>query len=75
MAATQEESLPYKYVSIEGTVASIAPATAEELSAMAIRYLGQEMGEQYAQSNSIEGQVTVTITPTRWLAVDYGKAS
>jgi len=71
--AAQNEGLPYKYVSIEGAVSAIEPADAATLEAMAIRYLGEEQGKAYAENSGIEGQVTVSITPQRWLAVDYGK--
>ncbi|MCR9259550.1 MAG: pyridoxamine 5'-phosphate oxidase family protein [Pseudomonadaceae bacterium] len=73
--AAQNESLPYKYVSIEGEVSAIEPADAGTLEAMAIRYLGEEQGKAYADNSGIEGQITVSITPQRWLAVDYGKMS
>ena len=71
--AAQNEGLPYKYVSIEGEVSAIEAADATTLEAMAIRYLGEEQGKAYADNSGIEGQVTISITPQRWLAVDYSK--
>ncbi|XOV82528.1 MAG: pyridoxamine 5'-phosphate oxidase family protein [bacterium] len=71
----QTESLPYKYVSMEGEVTAIEPTDMASLTAMAIRYLGQDQGKAYADNSGVEGQVTVSITPERWLAVDYGKAN
>lgn len=73
--AAQNEGLPYKYVSIEGEVTAIEPADAEFLTAMAIRYLGETQGKAYAENSGVEDQITVSITPRRWLAVDYGKMS
>ena len=69
----QTETAPYQYVSVEGCVTDIRPATEAELLAMAVRYLGEEQGTQYAQASGIEGQITVVLTPERWLAVDYSK--
>ena len=69
----QQESLPYRYVSVEGVVASIAPSAAEELAAMAIRYLGEEQGRAYAAANAGGENVTVAVRIERWLSIDYGK--
>ena len=71
--AAQSEELPYKYVSVEGPVSRVEPCDEKTLRAMAIRYLGEEMGASYAEGSGIEGQVIVHVTPERWLAVDYGK--
>ena len=70
----QQESLPYAYVSVEGPVSSIRPASAEDTRPMAIRYLGEEMGNGYAEANASNNSVYVTIQPDRWLTVDYAKA-
>ena len=72
--AAQNEAPPYAYVSIEGVVNSITQTTESELEAMAIRYLGDEMGKQYAENSGTDGQITVHISPKKWLAVDYSKA-
>lgn len=71
--AAQAESFPYKYVSVEGAVSSIRSVTMQELSAMAIRYLGDVQGKAYADDAGIEGQIIVHVDIDRWLAVDYGK--
>ena len=69
----QSEALPYKYVSVEGRVASIAPAdTDADTRPMAHRYLGKEMGDAYVAGTEGES-VRVTIEPQRWLTVDYAK--
>ena len=68
----QQEALPYRYVSVEGAVSSIAPTADEQLLAMAVRYLGEEQGAQYAAA-STGPNVTVSIRIERWLTVDYGK--
>ena len=70
----QTEDAPYRYVSVEGPITSIAPADCElEGLPMAVRYLGPEMGKQYFDSMSDWG-VTVRVRPERWLAVDYSKS-
>lgn len=71
--AAQTEEAPYRYVSVEGPITSIEPATTETLLAMAVRYLGEEQGAAYTAESSVESQVTVTVRPERWLAVDYNK--
>lgn len=68
----QTETSPYRYVSVEGPIRSIEPTTDEALEAMAIRYLGPEMGKAYA-ANGAGGSVTLHIDIERWLTVDYGK--
>ena len=73
--AAQDEAPPYTYVSIESVVSAITQTTESELVAMAIRYLGEDMGKQYAANAGTDGQITVHLDPQKWLAVDYGKAS
>lgn len=69
----QNEAPPYTYVSVEGVIRAISPTAADTLLAMAIRYLGEKQGQAYAAASPLEGQVTVHVEPTRWLAVDYNK--
>lgn len=71
--AAQSETPPYQYVSVEGPVTQITPTDAQTLLDMAIRYLGKEQGTAYANGNDLADQMTVFISPQRWLAVDYGK--
>lgn len=71
----QEEKLPYSYVSVEGSVTAIEPATFDDLLAMAQRYLGAEQGQQYADASNLAEQVRVRLAPEHWLAVDYAKRS
>ncbi len=70
----QQEAPPYKYVSVEGVVTSIATSRGE-IEPMAIRYLGEEMGKRYAEGSDDAQNVTVRMQPDRWLAVDYGKVT
>ncbi len=69
----QSESLPYRYVSVEGP-ATISPADKELHSRpMSHRYLGKEAGDQYTDRGSDSNSVRVSTTPERWFSVDYSK--
>ena len=68
----QSETPPYKYVSVEGPITSIEKASDDELEAMAIRYLGDEMGKAYAAEGA-GASVTASMSIERWLTVDYAK--
>lgn len=75
----QSEQAPYRYVSIEGPVVSVAPSTGEaEERQLAHRYLGREAGDAYVASTAVrretEPNVLVRIRAERWLSVDYRKA-
>ena len=74
----QTESLPYKYVSVEGPITSIDPADVErDTRPLAHRYLGTELGDQYieqTQSGDASAEsVVVRMRAERWLSVDYAK--
>ncbi len=70
----QDEAPPYKYVSVEGTVVKIEPTnTDRDTRPMAIRYLGEAMGNQYADQSGDENSIQVEIQPRVWLTTDYGK--
>lgn len=69
----QSESLPYKYVSVEGT-ATISAADKELHSRpMAHRYLGVKEGDKYTERDSDSTSVRVSTIPERWFSVDYSK--
>lgn len=72
----QDERPPYRYVMVEGP-ATIEPASdgdGYDLREVAIRYLGTEAGNAYADelAGTYEA-VTVRLHPERWTTVDYGK--
>ena len=70
----QAENPPYRYVSVEGPIRSISPASYGALLSMAVRYLGSKAGKQYAKDNKGPGGVLVHVKPERWLAVDYSRS-
>jgi PPOX class probable F420-dependent enzyme len=72
----QTEAPPYRYVSVEGAVVSVAPADRErDVRPLARRYLGAELGDRYVEATAgdAEESVVVRIRPERWLTVDYAK--
>ena len=70
----QTEAPPYSYVTVEGVVSEIRMGDSEaDTRPMARRYLGDEMGDAYTEQNAGES-VRVSITPQRWLTVDYAKS-
>lgn len=71
----QQEAMPYAYVSVECTVADIREANETDNLEMAHRYLGKEMGDAYAKSNTGNVSVRVELSIDRWLTVDYAKMS
>src|SRR5262249_6372885 len=75
----QTETLPYKYVSVEGPVVGIESADLErDRRPLARRYLGVQRGDRYLESTPGElgsaENVVVRMRPERWLTVDYAKA-
>lgn len=72
----QNETAPYAYVSVEGSIADIVdPVAPEVLRAMAYRYLGQEFGEIYlaATEDDAPDQVMFRLASERWRSTDYAK--
>jgi nitroimidazol reductase NimA-like FMN-containing flavoprotein (pyridoxamine 5'-phosphate oxidase superfamily) len=71
----QTEDLPYKYVTVEGSVLAVEPASHDALLDMATRYLGPEIGTRYAEANAgTEGNSALyRLRPERWYTADYGK--
>lgn len=70
----QSESLPYKYVMVEGAVIETRPCDIEADSRpMARRYLGKELGDQYVGDGGESTSVVITMKTERWYSVDYGK--
>src|SRR5262245_59057000 len=74
----QSEEPPYRYVSVEGPVLSVAPSDVERHERpLARRYLGRELGDRYIESSggaaARGGNVLVRVRPERWLTTDYPK--
>jgi hypothetical protein len=69
----QNETLPYKYVSVEGEVSSPADADVDDTRSLAHRYMGEELGDMYADATAGDPSRPVTARPQRWFTVDYSK--
>ncbi|MBX3025994.1 pyridoxamine 5'-phosphate oxidase family protein [bacterium] len=71
----QSESPPYQYVSIEGPVTLGAPDYETDVRQVALRYLGEAMGEIYlaTSAQNPEPTVLVELRPERWYSVDYSR--
>jgi len=66
----QDESRPYRYVTVEGPVTVEPIGTIEQVRArlepMAARYLGPAAGAAYAAAFRTVDEVVVRLTPARW---------
>ena len=66
----QEESRPYRYVTVEGTIELVALGTVEQarpkIETMASRYLGTKAGAQYGAAFATTDEIVVRLTPQRW---------
>lgn len=68
----QDERPPYRYVSAEGPVTVTTEPT--DVTGLAIRYLGPDLGRQYAAANPPDDDTAIVrLTPEHWLTCDYGK--
>jgi PPOX class probable F420-dependent enzyme len=72
----QAEQPLYRYVSVEGPVAAIDPATPEERRALAERYLGPDQAARYLEATTDVAATVmiVRIDPEHWLSRDYAKS-
>ncbi|MGF1599051.1 MAG: TIGR03618 family F420-dependent PPOX class oxidoreductase [Acidimicrobiales bacterium] len=65
----QDESRPYRYVTVEGPVelrVMSADERHEVLTEIASRYLGDEGGRRYAEAFPGHEEALVTLSPARW---------
>ena len=72
----QTETPPYQYVTVEGPAAVVGrPEWERDVRSVALRYLGEQMGEMYLAMLEAEPEpnVLITLTPKRWYSVDYSK--
>jgi len=71
----QDESPPYRYVSVEGPVLGEEELEPAERLAMARRYLGAAGGDRYVTDNPDPDRKNVAfrMCPEHWLSQDQGK--
>lgn len=74
----QDESLPYRYVSVDGPVVETRPCELDrDLIPMATRYLGVETGAAYAEdwhSATTGDDYVYVMRPEHWLSADLTAA-
>lgn len=70
----QDDSPPYRYVSVEGPVLSEEEPDPAERLALARRYLGAAGGDRYVTDNPDPGRENVAfrMRPEHWLSQDQG---
>jgi hypothetical protein len=76
----QQETPPYKYVSVEGPVVAIEPIDLErDLRPLIYRYMAGDAAvefiEQLGGSAAGTGDILVRMRPERWLSEDASKAA
>lgn len=69
----QDEQPPYKYVTAEGAVTAVEPATDAVVRQIAVRYLGEAEGAAFTDENLTPDSVIFRMRPERWLSTDYSK--
>lgn len=65
---SQSQGLPYRYVTVQGPVTVIKPATREWVQALAARHLGPDEGKAYAENLFEPSSVMVRMRPERWFS-------
>lgn len=73
----QQETLPYKYVTVEGPIEIVETDVAVDQREMAERYLGAKLGPRYLATNAaaLAAEVLVILVPRRWWAVDFSRVA
>ena len=74
----QTEQTPYRYVSVEGPITSVAQTDLErDARPIARRYLGVEEGDAYvakmAEAIASGEDLVFRMRPERWLTADYSR--
>jgi nitroimidazol reductase NimA-like FMN-containing flavoprotein (pyridoxamine 5'-phosphate oxidase superfamily) len=72
----QREALPYKYVTVEGTVVAVSDdPTVDQMLAIVRRYLPEEAARAYVEGESDNPDIALvlfTIRPERWSGFEFG---
>ncbi len=75
----QHGEIPYKYVTVEGTVIHTdQPPSSEQMLAIARRYLPEEQAQGFVDAELAHPSaelVLFTIRPDRWLSADFSDAA
>ena len=69
-----DDSVPYKYVSVEGLVVAIEkPDLERDIRKVAHFHLGPKEGDRHTESMKECDSILVRMRPERWFTVDYSK--
>ncbi len=75
--SVQKEDLPYKYVTVEGSLERIdRPPAAEDMLAVVSRYLPPRAAQKFVQAEIDRPDnklVLFVIRPDRWLSLDFAE--
>lgn len=73
--SVQQEALPYKFVTVEGTVVRFhAPPSPEQMVSVVRRYLPEAEAQEYVRrvvEQSDPALIGFTIRPDRWISLDF----
>ena len=73
----QHDAMPYKYVTVEGTVVKVdRPPQPDQMLAIARRYLPEEHAQGYVRGELAVAKneaVLYTIRPDRWMSLDFSQ--
>ena len=66
-----DETPPYSFVMVEGEVelSEDLPSMLAAATRLGGRYMGEDRAEEFGQRNAVPGELLVTLTPTRVVAV------
>ena len=70
-----QDTLPYKYVTVEGPIELHEVNVEDDQREMACRYLGPELGKRYLAANAeaLADEILLLLRPVRWRSVDFSK--
>jgi nitroimidazol reductase NimA-like FMN-containing flavoprotein (pyridoxamine 5'-phosphate oxidase superfamily) len=70
-----QESLPYRYVTVEGPAELLEVDVADDQREIALRYLGPKLGERYLAANAegLAHEILLLLRPVHWRSVDFSK--
>ncbi len=64
----------YAYVSVECDVANVTDLTLDRYRPMSHRYLGETVGDKFAELSASADDIEVSLVPTAWSSQDFRPA-
>jgi nitroimidazol reductase NimA-like FMN-containing flavoprotein (pyridoxamine 5'-phosphate oxidase superfamily) len=71
----QTESVPYRYVTVEGPIELRETDVSEDRHEMAHRYLGAARGDRHLAATEGSPEILLLLHPAHWRTVDFSKES